>query len=232
MEQLEYGNYYHIYNHGVGNRDLFSEPVNYEYFLGLYDKYISPVAETYAWVLMPNHFHLLVRIKENMVYQYSNVDRSVDAVGFEEMKWQTVEHKLSTSESNLSTSAGLDSVTKSKTPQPHLHFSHLFNAYSKYINKRYETRGALFERPFKRKLIKNENYLKQVILYIHNNPVHHGFCEHPLDYPWSSYLSCISMKLTKLRREAVIGWFDNEANFRYMHDKKVETEGIERWLEV
>ena len=32
------------------------------------------------------------------------------------------------------------------------------------FNKYYETRGALFERPFKRKLIDNEDYLKQVIL--------------------------------------------------------------------
>ena len=32
-------------------------------FVNLYDKYISPVAKTYAWVLMRNHFHLLVKIK-------------------------------------------------------------------------------------------------------------------------------------------------------------------------
>lgn len=63
MEPLEYGNYYHIYNHAAGNRDLFYEPANYQYFLGLYDKYILPIADTYAWVLMKNHFHLLVRMK-------------------------------------------------------------------------------------------------------------------------------------------------------------------------
>lgn len=51
-ELLTYGNYYHIYNHGVGNRNLFKKAENYEYFLDLYDEYISPVAETYAWCLM------------------------------------------------------------------------------------------------------------------------------------------------------------------------------------
>ena len=50
-ETLDYGKFYHIYNHGVGNRDLFSEPDNYEYFLSLWDKYISSIAVTYAWVL-------------------------------------------------------------------------------------------------------------------------------------------------------------------------------------
>lgn len=64
FNQLDYENFYHIYNHGVGSRDLFHKPDNYEYFLCLYDKYIEPIAETYAWCLMPNHFHLLVKIKE------------------------------------------------------------------------------------------------------------------------------------------------------------------------
>ena len=40
FEQLEYENFYHIYNHGVGGRDIFRKPDNYEYFLGLYDKHI------------------------------------------------------------------------------------------------------------------------------------------------------------------------------------------------
>jgi hypothetical protein len=90
----------------------------------------------------------------------------------------------------------------------------------------------MFERPFKRKLITNKLYLKQVILYIHNNPVHHGFCSHPIEYPWSSYLTCISMKPTRLKRDAVMGWFDNQANFKYWHHQKLEIEKIEDWLEI
>ena len=223
------GSFYHIYNHGVGGRDLFVVPEDYEYFLRQYDKYILPVADTYAWTLMKNHFHLLVRIKEDVVYKYSNADRSVDAVRFEEVKWETI----NLSSPNLSASFGPDSVEKSKikTPKPHLHFSHLFNAYSKYFNKRYHKTGALFERPFKRKLIEEENYLKQIILYIHNNPVHHGFCSHPIEYPWSSYLTCISVKPTKLCREPVIGWFDDIANFKAMHNGNISYKEIENWLE-
>ena len=108
----------------------------------------------------------------------------------------------------------------------------LFNSYSKYFNKCSNHTGNLFERSFKRKLINNESYLKHVVLYIHNNPVHHGFCSDPLEYPWSSYLSCISIKSTKLNREKTIGWFDNQGNFKHQHNQKIEIDKIEKWLEI
>jgi REP element-mobilizing transposase RayT len=148
---------------------------------------------------MPNHFHLLVRIKDEDELQ------SLNLTGFE----------------NLS---GLK--------PPHQHFSNLFNAYTKAFNKRYTRHGNLFERPFKRKLIDHEAYLKQVISYIHNNPIHHRFCEHPVEYPWSSYLTCISVKPTKLQRDRVMGWFDDQANFKYLHNQKIEVEKIEDWLKI
>ncbi|HNW52245.1 MAG TPA: transposase [Prolixibacteraceae bacterium] len=197
FEELEYGNFYHIYNHGVGGRDLFIEPDNYEYFLSLYDKYISPIAETYAWCLMPNHFHLLVKI--------------LNPQGFQNLE-----------------GLGMRDFEKRITQQ----FSNLFNAYTKAFNKMYGRTGSLFEHTFRRKLIDHDEYLKQVILYIHNNPIHHGFCSHPVEYPWSSYLTCISVKPTKLHREAVIGWFDSEANFKTRHNGKIEVEEIEGWLGI
>jgi REP element-mobilizing transposase RayT len=222
---LDSGKFYHIYNRGINSCNLFREPANYEHFLELYDKYISPVAETYAWVLMPNHFHLLVRVKEDVVYKYSYADRSIDAVRFEEQKWQTI---LLSDLSDLSACEAPDSV---KIPKPHLHFSHLFNAYCKYFNTRTGRHGALFERSFKRKEISNKYYFRKMVLYIHNNPVHHQFTEHAMDYPWSSYLTCVSVKPTKLQRDAVIGWFDNEANFKYLHDQSPEIEEPEDLFE-
>ena len=55
--------YYHIYNCGNNGENLFFEERNYPYFLKLYAKYIYPVTNTYAYCLMKNHFHLLVRMK-------------------------------------------------------------------------------------------------------------------------------------------------------------------------
>ncbi|WP_372776539.1 transposase [Mangrovibacterium sp.] len=217
-EKLEYDKFYHIYTHGVGGRNIFKETENYEYFLHLYDKYIEPVADTFAWALMPNHLHLLVRIKNSVCYKFCNADRSIDPVRFKELKWQT---------RNLSACEAPDSV---KMPSPEKHISHLLNAYAKYYNTRYEKSGALFERPFNRKPIDNLQYMKHVVLYIHNNPVHHGFCTHPLEYPWTSYLSCISLKPTKIKRDAVVGWFNDSAEFKTRHREALEFEELDGWL--
>ncbi|MGE0590807.1 MAG: transposase [Cyclobacteriaceae bacterium] len=60
------GKTYHIYNHGNAEDNLFRSEENYRYFLQKYGEYISPVAFTYAFCLMPNHFHFLVKIKEEL----------------------------------------------------------------------------------------------------------------------------------------------------------------------
>ncbi|MCK5209465.1 MAG: hypothetical protein KAQ79_15630, partial [Cyclobacteriaceae bacterium] len=53
---------YHIYNHANGDDNIFREQDNYRFFLEKYVKYINPVADTFAYCLMRNHFHLMVRI--------------------------------------------------------------------------------------------------------------------------------------------------------------------------
>jgi len=75
MENLEFGHYYHIYNRGNNREKLFYEPWNYTYFLDLYIKYIHPIAETYAYCLMGNHFHFLVRMKEDHELENLNLNQ-------------------------------------------------------------------------------------------------------------------------------------------------------------
>ena len=39
------------------------------YFMEKYADYIHPIAETYAYCLMPNHFHLVIRIRKREVIE-------------------------------------------------------------------------------------------------------------------------------------------------------------------
>lgn len=60
---LLYDHYYHIFNRGNNRENLFREKRNYDYFYGLYDKYIDPFVRTLAFCLLHNHFHFFVQIK-------------------------------------------------------------------------------------------------------------------------------------------------------------------------
>jgi len=60
---LEPGRMYHIWTHANGEENLFRLDENYTFFLDKYSYYISPMADTFAYCLMPNHLHLMLRVK-------------------------------------------------------------------------------------------------------------------------------------------------------------------------
>lgn len=64
FEPLECGCVYHIYNRGINKEALFLEDLHYYKFLNLYQKHVERIVQTYAWCLMGNHFHFLVKIRE------------------------------------------------------------------------------------------------------------------------------------------------------------------------
>lgn len=187
IQPLEPGMFYHVYNRGNNGIDLFYDTDCYYHFLRLYEKYMNPVADTYAWCLLGNHFHLLVYIKAE------------DEIDTSKLEYSTVE--------------------KPKVVNASKQFSHLFNAYTQAINKRFKRTGSLFERPFHRKLISWEDYFQKLIYYIHNNPVHHGFCKNISEYPWSSYGSIVSEKPTQIKRKEVIDAFYDLDNFIAYHNQ-------------
>ena len=69
--KFELGKYYHVYNRTVDRKPMFTLDKNYGFFLQRADFYLSPVLEVYAWCLMNNHFHLLVRILESLTFEKS-----------------------------------------------------------------------------------------------------------------------------------------------------------------
>lgn len=55
---------YHVYNRGNNKQLIFFTPANYQNFLKKIKKEINPFADILAYCLMPNHFHLLLLVKE------------------------------------------------------------------------------------------------------------------------------------------------------------------------
>jgi REP element-mobilizing transposase RayT len=184
MTLLEPDKFYHIYNRANGNEKVFANSGNYEFFLQKYQQHITPVAETYCYCLMPNHFHILIKIKS--------------AEDFHDFK------------SSNSEKIGLYCSKK---------FSNLFSSYSQAFNKQQNRMGSLFMKNFKRKEINSENYLHQLIYYIHNNPVASNLVEEPREWKHSSYNTLLSDNPTFLLRKEVLDLYDGIENFKIVHSR-------------
>ena len=204
LEKIAFGNYYHIYNRGVNGCNIFRENANYEYFLSLFYRYTNPFTEIFAWVLMPNHFHFALRIKsEKEVTEYLANYMILNPGG---------------------------NISRFLSPSQQL--SNFFNSYAQAYNKKFERKGNLFQKPLNRKLVDSEEYFRQLILYIHNNPVKHGFADNPIGYGWSSYLSYISSSFNSSRKEKVMSWFESQENFISIHDQYTKNDDFEKWLDL
>lgn len=218
---LEFDRHYHIYNHANGRDVLFTEERNYHFFLEKYQKHINPIAETIAWCLMPNHFHVLVRIRSKQeIFSYFEYLANIaeeDAVSYRSSpfpKFQTLEKvKASIKETSdysiLPNGKLLDEKFLSKQ------FSNFFSSYSQAFNKVYNRRGSLFIKNFKRKLVDSDDYLRNLVMYIHLNPVHHGFTSGVLDWSWTSFND-----FHENFPELLIHYFGDNENFISMHNQR------------
>jgi REP element-mobilizing transposase RayT len=66
-QKFNENDYYHIYNHGIGNDLLFKYKNDYEYFLIKMVRFIKPFCDIYAYCLLPNHFHILFKVTNRFV---------------------------------------------------------------------------------------------------------------------------------------------------------------------
>lgn len=187
IEKLIPNEYYHIYNRGINGENVFKNSSHYQLFLEKYTTHISPFVETFAYCLLSNHFHVLVKIKS--------------------------ESELSEACSSIYEGKIVSSFEGFLSNQ----FSHLFNGYAQAINKQFNRTGGLFESPFRRIHVDSNIYFNELIKYIHHNPQKHGFVSDFKDYPYSSYHAYLLESKTKLQRETVLNWFNGKQLYYDFH---------------
>jgi putative transposase len=107
---------------------------------------------------------------------------------------------------------------------------HLFNSYAQSINKAHNRTGPLFESPFERKLVDNEDYLLAMIHYCHRNPVHHRFVDDLRDWEFSSYHSIITNDDSLVAVQEVIKRFGTTEKFEEAHGAFTFKKELERYI--
>ena len=152
---------------------------------------MNDVVDVYAYCLMPNHFHFLIKVKSEQ-----ELETFVKVQNF---------NKSASKENGLHASTNI--VSKQ--------FAKFISSYSQAFNKTNNRHGALLESPFKRIRIDTEDYLKNLIIYIHLNP--EDIKMNYENYMFSSYFSLLSNAKTNLKRQDVLELFQNADNFMFCH---------------
>ncbi len=176
---FEQGYIYHIYNQGNNRQRIFFIRDNYLFFLHKIRAFVSPYADILAWCLMPNHFHLMVLIREVSI-PGARVSRKARA---------SLQAKPSLGkERTFNQSIGI-----------------MLRSYTIAINKQQNRTGTLFRKQTKAECINcpeglspsykiingittisQNDYPQACFDYIHDNPVKAGMVKKPEDWEFSS----------------------------------------------
>jgi len=162
LSPFESGAYYHIVCKALDNQKLFFSDENKRYFLKRYSHYLKDYLNTYCYNLLNNHCHFLVKAKEEdeirTVLKLLNSDQLT-----------TVQQKF------ISADITLDTLIERQ-------FNSFFVSYTRSFNILNKKKGHLFDSPFKRILVENENHLSQLVIYINANAVKHKLVENIADF--------------------------------------------------
>ncbi|MFH1847070.1 MAG: transposase [Candidatus Omnitrophota bacterium] len=143
--RIEYpGAWYHVMSRGRRRERIFLLDKDYQVFLEILREITKLYrVEIHAYVMMPNHYHLLIHTPEG------NLARSM---------------------------------------------RHLNGVYTQKFNYYHKADGSLFKGRYKSILVDKEEYLLELVRYIHRNPLGARLEKELGEYVWSSYRGYMSDK--------------------------------------
>ena len=189
------GESYHMFNRAPGKEKMFNCAANYSYFLERLFLYTLGVAEYYSYCLLPNHFHLLTRIRplEEVIVEYESTKNRPAALYDANHISEFIMER----------------------------FSNAFNSYTKSFNKVNSRKGNLLMNYTKRAEVDSNVFLTKLIHYVHTNPVHHGLCKRPRDWKHSSFNAFYLEAHTNLLKEEVLSMFGGLTPFDKFHNQRL-----------
>ncbi|GLR15537.1 hypothetical protein [Portibacter lacus] len=186
---------YHIYNRTNNKELLFRNSENRRYFLNRLNYFLKDYVKFYAYSLLPNHFHLLIKV------------RSIDEI-IENIK-RIPNIKITKTQQRFLLQKDKNDLINDLIVNQFLKF---FTSYSKGFNKIYKRNGNLFARSFKRSLVYNDSRLMYWHYYIIHNARKHNIVSDFRDHQWNSFLGIIN-EVNWLVFDDVISLFGGKAEF-------------------
>jgi putative transposase len=190
---------------------VFYNRENYLFFLRKLRIHIMPFADVLAWCLMPNHFHLMVEVKDLV-----SLSQDIPSRGATLSRTPTKEPSLA---ETLSRTPAMGSIRTPTKAGQSLNYSIgvLLSSYTKAINRQNNSSGSVFRQKtkaiclneikgisshwytsfgvtFMKVDIPEYQYPQICFNYIHHNPVKAGLVSKAEDWEFSSYIDLVGMR--------------------------------------
>ena len=190
------GHYYHIFNRGSNRQNIFHTTENYHYFLKLLNQFLNEYVHFFAYALLPNHFHIVIKVKDEITLE------------------STRNRSLSLKNGSLKTITNEEEIGKLVVRQ----LKKMFITYAMAINKQENRVGNLFDPKYKRLEINNQDYLEYAIFYTHFNLEKHGVIGNYKNHKYSSFKAITGKSKTNIHKEFVLELFGDKEEFINYHN--------------
>lgn len=177
--------YFHVFNKGVSQKNIFTDEADYEVFLQFLKDYLLPLShpDTYK-----KTFTVKGRTFRGLPHKKKNYFDKIELIAFN-LKPDHFHLLL-----HQATKGSLEEFMRS-----------LSTRYSMYFNKKNQTSGPLFEGPYKSVHLDGVSPLLYLTLYLHRSPEANGI--------YSSYAEYLGQRRTPwIKTNTVLSYFDKSEN--------------------
>ncbi|MEP6910734.1 MAG: transposase [Actinomycetota bacterium] len=128
-------------------------------------------------------FHITSRGNRRQPIYWDDLDRELFLRLFNRVlrrqRWQYLAYCLMTNHFHL--------VIETKVESLSIGMHQLNGGYARKFNDRHTLDGHLFEGRFRSTFVETDDQLEDTLRYVAFNPIRAGLCEHPAEWPWSSF---------------------------------------------
>ncbi len=204
--------HYHIVCKSNDGLILFRETVDYMEFIERLRIFTRPFMDMWSYSLLSNHTHHVTKI------------RSIDSIaGYVDQlpkRDQTMTMKAFLKDQV--NPALFDAMIERQ-------MNSMLVSFVKYYNNKYQRKGGLFQRPFKRTEIEDDAYLQQAVIYVNANAQKHRLVNNYKTYLYSSYAATLKADNSFVDTKAVIDFFGSLEHFITIHDAQVNYYYATNW---
>lgn len=200
---FEFQKHYHILFRSIDGVPLFKTEKEHLFFLEKWKRFTEIVFETWAYSLLGNHTHFIIRVK-----QQEEVIRTLSSLP-EEAKTNAIRKFLEKKEDSP-----IGSVVERQ-------INSFMVSYANTYNNIIERKGGLFQQPFRRSLIAAEAHLQQAIVYVHANGQKHRLVKDFKTHRFNSYHAILERNDSFVNSTAVLMFFSGIDKFISIHSEQV-----------